>query len=83
MSRAGVIGVSDHGGWAVMVTSDAIGTLLDLLAAMAMEASTKPEFPFRRKKSRTSLSPSIVTCSVLAPMNTRSNSAGSTATLRP
>jgi hypothetical protein len=29
MLRAAVIGVSDHGGWAVLVTSDAKGTLLD------------------------------------------------------
>ena len=29
MSRAAVIGVSDHGGWAVLVTADANGTLLD------------------------------------------------------
>jgi hypothetical protein len=29
MSRAGIIGVSDHGGWAVLVTADGIGTLLD------------------------------------------------------
>jgi hypothetical protein len=29
MSRAGVIGVSDHGGWAVLVTADGNGTLLD------------------------------------------------------
>ncbi len=29
MSRGGVIGVSDHGGWAILVTADANGTLLD------------------------------------------------------
>jgi len=29
MSRAGIIGVSDHGGWAVLVTADGNGTLLD------------------------------------------------------
>ena len=29
MSRAGIIGVSDHGGWAVLVTADGDGTLLD------------------------------------------------------
>lgn len=29
MSRAGIIGVSDHGGWAVLVTADGSGTLLD------------------------------------------------------
>jgi hypothetical protein len=29
MSRNGVIGVSDHGGWAVLVTADRNGTLLD------------------------------------------------------
>ncbi len=29
MPRAGIIGVSDHGGWAVFVTADGKGTLLD------------------------------------------------------
>ena len=29
MSRRGIIGVSDHGGWAVLVTADGKGTLLD------------------------------------------------------
>lgn len=29
MSRAGIIGVSDHGGWAVLVMADGDGTLLD------------------------------------------------------
>ena len=29
MSRAGIIGVSDHGGWAVLVTADGNGLLLD------------------------------------------------------
>jgi hypothetical protein len=29
MSRAGIIGVSGHGGWAVLVTADGNGTLLD------------------------------------------------------
>ena len=29
MSRKGIIGVSDHGGWAVLVTADVDGTLLD------------------------------------------------------
>jgi hypothetical protein len=29
VSRAGIIGVSDHGGWAVLVTAAADGTLLD------------------------------------------------------
>lgn len=29
MSPAGIIGVSDHGGWAVLVTADGHGTLLD------------------------------------------------------
>jgi len=29
MSRAGIIGVADHGGWAVLVTADGEGTLLD------------------------------------------------------
>jgi hypothetical protein len=29
MSRRGMIGISDHGGWAVLVTADAAGTLLD------------------------------------------------------
>jgi hypothetical protein len=29
MSRAGIIGVSDHGGWAVLVTADGNGALLD------------------------------------------------------
>jgi hypothetical protein len=29
MSRAAIIGVSDHGGWAVLVTADREGTLLD------------------------------------------------------
>ena len=29
MSQAGIIGVSDHGGWAVLVTADGDGTLLD------------------------------------------------------
>ena len=29
MSGAGIIGVSDHGGWAVFVTADGKGTLLD------------------------------------------------------
>jgi hypothetical protein len=29
MSRAGIIGVSDHGGWAVFVTADRKGALLD------------------------------------------------------
>ena len=29
MSQAGVVGVSDHGGWAVLVTADGSGTLLD------------------------------------------------------
>ncbi|MBV8812121.1 MAG: hypothetical protein JO033_25925 [Acidobacteriaceae bacterium] len=31
MSRGGIIGVSDHGGWAVLVTADGNGTLLDRL----------------------------------------------------
>ena len=29
MSSDGIIGVSDHGGWAVLVTAVAAGTLLD------------------------------------------------------
>jgi hypothetical protein len=29
VSQAAIIGVSDHGGWAVLVTTDADGTLLD------------------------------------------------------
>jgi hypothetical protein len=29
MSRTGIIGVSDHGGWAVLVTADGNGALLD------------------------------------------------------
>jgi hypothetical protein len=29
MSQGGIVGVSDHGGWAVLVTADARGTLLD------------------------------------------------------
>ena len=29
MSGAGIIGISDHGGWAVLVTADRNGTLLD------------------------------------------------------
>lgn len=29
MSQAGIIGVSDHGGWAVLVTADVNGALLD------------------------------------------------------
>ena len=29
MSRGGIIGISDHGGWAVLVTADGNGTLLD------------------------------------------------------
>jgi hypothetical protein len=29
MSRGGIIGVSDHGGWAVLVTADGNGTLRD------------------------------------------------------
>ena len=29
MSKVGIIGVSDHGGWAVLVTADGKGTLLD------------------------------------------------------
>jgi hypothetical protein len=28
MSRAGIVGVSDRGGWAVLVTADAIGRFL-------------------------------------------------------
>ena len=29
MARTGIIGVSDHGGWAVLVTADGDGTLID------------------------------------------------------
>jgi hypothetical protein len=29
MPRTGIIGVSDHGGWAVLVTADGDGRLLD------------------------------------------------------
>ena len=29
MSKSGVVGVSDHGGWAVLVTADASGNLID------------------------------------------------------
>src|SRR6516164_11274745 len=29
MSQGGIVGVSDHGGWAVLVTAAADGTLLD------------------------------------------------------
>lgn len=51
MAKSAIIGISDHGGWAVLVTADAYGNLLDRRRAELVDASL-PKIPHHSEAQR-------------------------------
>jgi hypothetical protein len=58
MARGGVIGVSDHGGWAVLVTADGNGTLLDRRRVELVDEGL-PKIPHHSEGQRLPLAEAI------------------------
>lgn len=58
MSRGAVIGVSDHGGWAVLVTADAKGKLLDRRRVQLVDDAL-PKIPHHSEGQRLPLDEAV------------------------